>query len=157
MSAELTPEQEKQVQERTEEAILVTNARTLKIMKDHFGEEAYHVLVKAIGEDTRLQWSKAAEENEDKSIEAFINLQFKQSLGNGTTMEKTETGFQMNCVKCPAYEIAKRYGLEEQMFYMCCEPDPFAAEGYNPNIGFKRTKTLMQGDDYCDHFYYYKN
>jgi hypothetical protein len=32
----------------------------------------------------------------------------------------------------------------------------FEKEGYNPRIAFKRTKTLMEGDDYCDHFYGYR-
>ena len=131
----------------------------LKIMKEHFGEEAYYVFVKNNGERIRQKWAKIAEEAGENSIETFIKRQFRPSGTGGTeyTVEETSSGFLFNCTKCPAYELAKQHGIIEQAFYLCCEPDPFAAEGFNPNIGFKRTKTLMQGDDYCDHFYFYRN
>jgi len=53
--------------------------------------------------------------------------------------------------------MAKRHGITEQLFYMCCENDQFIAEGFNYNIGFKMTKTLMQGDHCCDPFYCYRD
>ncbi|MFC2012727.1 L-2-amino-thiazoline-4-carboxylic acid hydrolase [Chloroflexota bacterium] len=31
------------------------------------------------------------------------------------------------------------------------------ASAFNPDIGFQRTKTLMRGDDCCDHIYYLKH
>jgi predicted ArsR family transcriptional regulator len=131
----------------------------LKIMQEHFGDEAYRVYVKANGEKICSNWKKRAEANGDNSIEAFIKLLWEplKSKGYEYTMEKTEQGYQFNCTKCPAYDVAKRLGITEQMFYMGCEGDWFMTEGFNPNIGFKRTKTLMQGDDCCDHYYYYKD
>lgn len=166
MLTELTPEQEKQVQERLKEQenkmIEEFNDRTwrnmsrmIKIMKEHFGEEVYQVVVKDAGEEARQHWSQIAEEAGDNSIEEFLKRQFTEE--NLATMEKTELGYQFKVTNCKMCEIAKRLGIEEQAFYFFCEPDPFAAEGFNPNIGFKRTKTLMQGDDCCDHFYYYKD
>ena len=168
MLTELTPEQEKQVQERLQGQEKEISERAsdifcteiswlLRIMKEHFGEEAYQVLVKEKDKRTRQQWSKTAEETGDNSIEALIKHLFESWRGGEYTMEKTDSGFQMRCTKCPGYEKAKRLGITEQMFYWMCSGDPFIAEGFNPNIGFKRTKTLMQGDDCCDHFYYYKD
>jgi predicted ArsR family transcriptional regulator len=170
MSNGFTPEEEKKVRERLQEREKQVReqgmeqtssmlAWQLKIMKEHFGEEVYQVLVKAIGEGIRSQWSKKAEEDRDNSIEALIKLLWEPLREHGFeyTQEEAEIGFQMNCTKCPHYELAKRHGITEQMFYMVCEGDHFIAEGFNPNIGFKRTKTLMQGDDCCDHFYYYKD
>lgn len=152
MSAELTPEQEKQVQERVDTIM----ARLLQIMKKRFGEEVYQVLVKEQREMIRSHFSKIVEESGDNSIEAFIKLIWGSFLGE-YTMEETESGFQMICTKCPMDDLAKRHGITEQMFYQYCVNDEFNMEGFNPNIGFKRTKTLMQGDDCCDHFYYYKD
>jgi len=163
---ELTPEQEKQVQERIQEQ---TNhiyelvdcgmAHLLKIMEAHYGREVYQVLVKANSKRILQLWSKKAEEVGDNSIEALIKHLWEPLPAKGYeyTMEKTESGFQMRCTKCPAVDAAKRHGITEQMFYMCCENDQFIAEGFNPNIGFKMTKTLMQGDDCCNHFHYYKD
>lgn len=155
MSDELTPEQEQQVQERE----YLAAAQVLKIMKEHFGDEAYQVYVKADGENAHLDFGKFAEVIGDNSIEALINNQFESYREQGLdyTVEKTESGFQLHITKCRGYEIAKRYGITEQMFYMCCACDEIIAEAVNPNIGLKRTKTLMQGDSCCDHFYYYKD
>lgn len=159
MSSELTPEQEKQVQERMIEAIYTSNARILKIMKEHFGEAAYQAVVKAQGEAIRSQWHNIAEEAGNNSIEALIKHLWEPLRASGFeyTMEETESGFQMNCTKCPGVDMAKRHGITEEVYCLSCESDPFIAEGFNPNIGFKRTKTLMQGHNCCDHFYYYKD
>ena len=42
------------------------------------------------------------------------------------------------------------------MYLYMCLSDYSIIEGYNPDIGFKRSKTIMQGDDYCDHCYFWK-
>ena len=47
--------------------------------------------------------------------------------------------------------------MEEDLMYQhTCSVDECIATTFNPQIGFRRTKTLMQGDEYCDHFYYMK-
>ncbi|MDR2569603.1 MAG: L-2-amino-thiazoline-4-carboxylic acid hydrolase [Oscillospiraceae bacterium] len=158
MSIELSAEQEKQVQDRIDERVCIEKANLLKLMKDHFGEEAYHVFAKADGEEVRILARMRAEELGDNSIEALINELFEASREHGTeySMTKTDSGYQIKCTKCRTYNIAERLGITEQMYYMNCTADPYIAEGFNPNIGFKRTKTRMHGDEYCDHFYYYK-
>jgi len=35
-----------------------------------------------------------------------------------------------------------------------CDTDEPAIKAYNPKLGFKRTKTLMDGDELCDHEFY---
>jgi len=35
-----------------------------------------------------------------------------------------------------------------------CEADGPIAAAFNPRIRFQRTKTLMEGNDCCDHVYY---
>ena len=166
MSLELTPEQEKQVQERVQEEtsriwemVDCGMANVLKIMKAHYGEEAYHVYVKANRERVIQNWRKKAEEVGDNSIESLIKHLWEPLLAKGYeyTAQKTDAGYQIQCTKCPAVAPAKRHGIAEQMFYMCCANDKFIAEGFNPNIGLTMTKTLMQGDDCCNHFYYNKD
>jgi len=39
---------------------------------------------------------------------------------------------------------------------ICCHPDFELARAYHPKIRLKRTKTLMQGDGYWNHTYYWK-
>ena len=153
MSTELTHEQ------KAEEQLLTTMAWMLKIMKDRFGDEVYDVFVKEEGENARSLWKSIGEKANDNSIESLIQHLWEPLREKGDfeyTVEKTESGVQIKCTKCHPYDLAKQHGITEQVYYMGCEMDPFIVEGFNPNIGFKRTKTLMQGDDCCDHFYYYK-
>ena len=169
MSTELTPELEKIVEERVKEKEKEMNeefddkmwqntAHLLKLMKDHFGEEAYQVVVKAQSEGVCQHWRKKAEEHGDNSIESLIKLLWEGLPPDFEwTMEKTEAGFQFKCTKCPIADRALRLGVGEQMYYVVCKNDWAAAEGFNPNMGFTMTKTLMQGDDCCNHFYYYKD
>ena len=158
MTPELTREQEKVMHGKINEAVCGSMAWLLKVMTEQFGEVAYQIFVKARGKEILKHMSKRAEELGDNSIEAFIKDQWNPLLAQGYkyTMEKTNTGFLMVVTKCPLYDLAKSQDITEQMFYMCCEGDRFAAEGFNPDIGFKRSKTLMQGDDCCNHFYFYK-
>ena len=131
----------------------------LKTMAERFGDEAYKAFTEANGVKCRAVWARKARETGDDSIGSLIKHLWGEPKGDGLdfTVEITGAGYQMKCTKCPTYEYAKRHGITEQMYYIICEGDPYFAEGFNPDIGFKRTKTLMQGHDCCDHFYFYKS
>ena len=158
MTPELTQEQENFMHGKINEAVCGSMAWLLKIMAEHFGEMAYQIFVRARGKEIVKHMSQRAEELGDDSLEAFIKDQWEllPEQGYENTVSKTEAGFLMNVTKCPLHDLAKKQGITEQMFYMCCEGDQYAPEGFNPDIGFKRSKTLMQGDDCCNHFYFYK-
>lgn len=50
------------------------------------------------------------------------------------------------------YEIVQ----EDIGFGGLCQADALMASSFNSMIGFSRTKTLMMGDDCCNHVYYLK-
>lgn len=169
MSTELTPELEKLVEEGVKEKekemhehysdfMFTKVGNILKVMKERFGEEVYDIIVKANSEVVKQEWRKKAEECGDNSIGSLIKILWEPVPPEFEyTMEKTDAGIQMKCMKCPTAERALRLGVGEQFYHEICKNDWAIVEGFNPNIGFKRTKTLMQGDDCCDHFYYYKD
>ena len=153
MSDELTAEQKSRIHHLTE------TAKLIRVFKAHYGEEAYRVAAKHFGEKALAVWKQIGEKSDDRSIEALIQYLWEPLRQEGFEYEsiETDTGVQMKCTRCGLYDLAKHYGIEKEIFYHSCETDPYITEGFNPNIGFKRTKTLMQGDDCCDHFYYYKD
>ncbi|MCL2407015.1 MAG: L-2-amino-thiazoline-4-carboxylic acid hydrolase [Defluviitaleaceae bacterium] len=162
MSVNFTPEQEKQVKDHIQQVIdhfETKLAWQLKIMQEYFGDEAYHAYAAAQAKNTSARWRKIAEDGGNNTIEALIKRQWEplSTKGYEYTMEQTDEGFHFTCTKCPAHDIAKRLGITEQAFHMWCRNDYAVAEGFNPNIGLKITKTLMQGHSFCDHFYYYKD
>ena len=59
----------------------------------------------------------------------------------------------MKITRCPFADMAIALGEEDWGFEFYCMSDYGMVEGFNPEIEFSRSKTLMEGHDCCDHFY----
>ena len=153
MSNNLTAEQKFRIHHFSE------TAKLIRAYKEKFGKEAYEVIVKQRGEQAFVTWKEIAANNGSNTIHDLIELLWNPLKNEGFEYEikETESGVFANCTKCGLYDLAQYCGITEEAFYMFCECDPYITEGFNPNIGLKRTKTLMQGHDCCDFFYYYKD
>ncbi len=69
-------------------------------------------------------------------------------------LEQTSTNYFFNVFRCPYYEKYRELGLDEfGVEFSCCRDEPFA-RGFNPRLKLVRTKTIMEGADYCDFRYY---
>ena len=69
-------------------------------------------------------------------------------------LEQTSTTYFFNVFQCPYYEKYKEIGLDKLgVEFSCCRDEPFA-KGLNPKLSLLRTKTIMEGADYCDFRYY---
>lgn len=69
-------------------------------------------------------------------------------------LEQTSTTYFFNVLLCPYYEKYKEIGLDKLgVEFSCCRDEPFA-KGLNPKLSLLRTKTIMEGADYCDFRYY---
>ncbi len=130
----------------------------LNALKEKFGENVVDVVEQVECQKALHAWQNIASQYTDHSIEALIQLLWEplRSKGFEFTLKKNHEGVQMYCTKCPIYDLAKELDALEWMYHHTCLADPYIAEGFNPNIGLKRSMTLMQGDACCDHFYYYK-
>jgi hypothetical protein len=53
-------------------------------------------------------------------------------------------------------ETFKKMNATDLGYNTCYRPDFAMARAYHPKIGLERTKTLMQGDGYCNHTCYWK-
>lgn len=133
-------------------------AELLYALKECFGEEVFRIVEKVECEKAVREWQYHAKQTEDNSIEALIRLLWEplKEKGFEYTAEKQENGIQMRCTRCPVYEMAKEMDATELMYHHTCSTDECIASAFNPRIGFRRTKTLMQGDDFCDHYYFMK-
>ena len=65
---------------------------------------------------------------------------------------------ESNCIgyeftRCMWAEIYRELGEPELGLVICASDEP-AIRSYNPKLGFKRTKVLMDGDEMCDHVFY---
>ena len=68
------------------------------------------------------------------------------------TIEKTGHGYQIRCTKCPHADAYLAIGRKDYGLLFKCDED-FAIYKAYPDVVFRRTKTLMEGDDCCDHFF----
>ena len=152
MSNELTEAQKFRVMHYTEMAELIRS------FYEKFGEEAYRTVAKLNGDKAFNEWKKIAEQNGNNSIDELIKLLWEPLKGQGFQyeVEKTEAGVQFKCTYCPIVDLAKHCGITKEALHMFCQNDFYIAESFNSKIGLKRTKTLMEGHDCCDHFYYMK-
>lgn len=68
------------------------------------------------------------------------------------TIERTKDGFQICCTKCPHADVYLAINKKDYGILFKCNED-FAIYKAYPDVFFRRTKTLMEGVDCCDHFF----
>lgn len=70
-----------------------------------------------------------------------------------TIEEQTPAHLKMCVTRCLWADMFRKLDAAELGYALYCASDYGYCEGLNPNITFTRTKTIMQGDDCCDHTY----
>ncbi|MFX0093744.1 MAG: L-2-amino-thiazoline-4-carboxylic acid hydrolase, partial [Candidatus Hodarchaeota archaeon] len=105
-----------------------------------------------LAEQTRKAWAAIAA-REKSSFDDLIRRLWEDWTEGEFTIEKSEKGVQIYCTKCPIADSYRSIGKQALGLIFQCSEDPYIAAGFNPNIEFRRSKTLMNGDDCCDHYY----
>lgn len=159
------PESEKIFQEQLFQKMIQLNkfhtqdkVDLFNALRDKFGAEVLEIVERVECEKARAQLANISKQTTDRSILSLIRLLWEplRMKGFEYTYEIQQDGIQMRCTKCPVFEMAKELKATDWLYHHTCNIDPYIALGFNPKIGLKRTKTLMEGDAYCDHFYYLK-
>jgi predicted ArsR family transcriptional regulator len=98
-------------------------------------------------------------EGKEIDIEGLLLFLWKPLLKEGFefTYELISKTCQMNVTHCPIAEIAKKNHIEKWGYKFHCMSDESICEGYNPKLKMKRTKTIMEGSEKCNHFYYFED
>ncbi len=71
-------------------------------------------------------------------------------------VEETDETLRFRVTQCPIAARMRDLGAPEIGFAYYCAYDYGFCQGLNPDIVFERTKTLMSGDDHCNHGYVLK-
>lgn len=119
-----------------------------------FGKRADQRVLEIIAENTKALWADIAKERDDNGIQGILDTLWKSfgEVGGEFTIERTENSVQIHCTRCPMAETYREIGKPEFGLIFHCSTDPHIVAGFNPDMEFKRTKTLMT-DDFCDHYY----
>jgi L-2-amino-thiazoline-4-carboxylic acid hydrolase len=69
-------------------------------------------------------------------------------------LRRDDQALEFNVTRCKFAEMYRRLDMEELGPILSCGRDAAMIEGFNPEIAFRRTQTLMEGAEYCDFRYH---
>jgi predicted ArsR family transcriptional regulator len=120
-----------------------------------YGQENLMLVVdRLIDVNCRKDWGENGKQG-DNSLARFITLLWGPLTQAGFEFtSKQEGNITRFCVtRCPVADLAKKIGGEQWMYHLICLTDEPSVTGFNKDIRFSRTRTIMQGGANCDHTY----
>lgn len=70
-------------------------------------------------------------------------------------LRQDEENLEFNVTRCQFAEMYRRLGMADLGPILSCSRDAAMIEGFNAEIEFERTQTLMEGGTHCDFRYRY--
>ena len=144
-----------------EEKKLTEQLQILRELRKVFGEEVIEIASKARLAVHR-EWMKALCKGAPRrASEVFEHSAFSVTAADSDllvydVLEDSRKRFAVRIRKCKYADFYKGEGSPEIGYAMHCALDFGEAEAYWPGVSLTRTKTLMQGDDCCNHCYEFK-
>lgn len=118
-----------------------------------YGDGVYDVARDEIVEIARAQGAALAEQVGGDSLPDFARGLGAWSADGALEtqiVELTEESFAFDVTRCRYAELYRSLGLEELGSTLSCNRDGALIEGFNPNVEFTRTQTIMNGATHCD-------
>jgi len=127
--------------------------RLLHAMEEKFGPAAREVLQDMADNHGAMPRPDAGEPEEDlRHFCADLDTACSGSHRWDRIIDESDRiGYRYT--RCMWAEVYRELGEPELGFVICAGDEP-AVKSWNPRLGFKRTKVLMNGDDFCDHVFY---
>jgi hypothetical protein len=92
----------------------------------------------------------------DSSLTSFAATLEPWTRGQALTMdvqEATDEHLAFDVTRCRYAEMYRALGIPELGAVLSCNRDAALIEGFNPEVGFTRTQTIMGGASHCDFRY----
>lgn len=128
-----------------------------KKMMEKMGRDAYLELLSASSSEAVADLAKATAEmlaNNDLAAFAGSMKNPEPLFAHALTyeiVEDSETAFEVEIRECLWAKTFRDADAAEIGYAAICHPDYAFAEGFNPKLRMIRSKTLMQGDECCNH------
>ena len=124
----------------------------LRAMEARFGSEARDV-VREMAERSDFESSREPG-NPEEDLHAFCAQLEQACVGSHrwdrVIDEPDRVGYEFT--RCMWAEVFCELG-EPELGLVICAGDKPMVKSYNPQLGFRRTKILMAGDEICDHVF----
>lgn len=131
-------------------------APLLERLAEEYGTGVYDVARDVIVEVASEQGASLAEQVGGDSLPEFARGLGAWSADGALetdVVELTDRSFAFDVTRCRYAEMYRSLGLEQLGATMSCNRDGALIEGFNPNVEFTRTQTIMSGADRCDFRY----
>lgn len=133
--------------------------QALNRLREQYGEVVETLLEAHVAQQTHEEWDILRSIHPRCDIQELVNIQWEhisRSGGFEFTLEDSDEGILVHCTHCPLADMALHLDATRWGYLYYCSRSAIAAKSFNPNIGFERSKTLMEGFSYCDHHYRYR-
>jgi hypothetical protein len=130
-------------------------------MEQTLGKERAHEIVERTAtKQTVVGIKRAVAKEPIQGFRDFVDARKNRgSLStHGTTdeiIEETDDRLVFNMTECLWARAWRDMGAADIGFLWNCKPDFALVQAMHPRLKLKRTRTLMQGDEYCDFTYYW--
>ncbi len=134
-------------------AEMAQRASLFRLLVARFGNEVLDVVSQHTIDQTRQRLEDATLERRD--LDTVMEILWDQMVDDTLfeVEERSESCLRLRVTKCLfADEMAKRDARDIGDAFYCAYDFGFC-QGLNPDMVFTRTKTLMNGDDCCNHTY----
>ena len=104
----------------------------------------------------REQGRAMAEARQDASLSSFAGTLEPWTRDGALTMtvrEQTDEELAFDVTRCRYAEMYRALGIPELGAVLSCNRDAALIEGFNPDVHFSRTQTIMGGASHCDFRY----
>ena len=128
-------------------------APLLERLAEQFGDGVYDVARDAIVDIARDQGASLAEHVGGDSLTEFAaGLEAWSAEGalETTVVELRDEAFGFDVTRCRYAEMYRSLGLADLGATLSCNRDGALIEGFNPDVEFERTQTIMGGASHCD-------
>lgn len=132
-------------------------APLIKAFAEELGEERAHAIARGVITDVaRRQGAELATATGGDSLPHFASTLDRWTADDALRIETLDSGensFAFNVTRCRYAEMYRELGIPELGAIFSCDRDGALIEGFNPDVEFRRTQTLMGGASHCDFRY----
>ena len=128
-------------------------APLLDRLAEEFGRGVYEIARDVVVEVARRQGAELAKQVGGDSLADFARGLSAWSAGGALeteVIELTDGSFAFDVTRCRYAEMYRSLGLEDLGATLSCNRDGALIEGFNPDVVFTRTQTIMSGATHCD-------
>lgn len=120
-----------------------------------YGRQSDSEVLELIAEATQSAWSELAKERGSNSIDDLLDTLWSSfgSIGGEYSVHREGEYVQIYATKCPMADTYRKIGKEEFGLMFHCSTDPHIVAGFNKDMNFEISKTLMDGNECCNHRY----